>query len=219
MQSTIISGRAIARMLVAPAQSLLTKVSVKQLQSLRLWGGRFCFFPSSLTKTVRWPRTRWPNDGAAKQRTDRSAFAQPLALCHFIVKKTYSISYSWQNVSPNAERCCSGSEMGSQALGARMRLPGFVVSFSLYGMWDNNTHGSVAASRGCGFMNYFLQTRICHFPFSREEAGNKPWHGWPWERQSGESPQHNLTFPRAEFNLQNAAVQLGGWFRVKVTYL
>lgn len=103
--------------------------------------------------------------------------------------------------------------------GARLRLPGFIVSFSLYGIWDNNMHGSVAASRGCSFMNYFLQTRICYFYSSPKDAENKPCHCWPCERQSGESPQHNLTFPRAEFNLENTAVQLGGSFRVKVTYL
>lgn len=42
--------------------------------------------------------------------------------------------------------------------------------------------------------------------------------GRPRESQ-GETPQHNLTYFCAEFNLQNATVQLGGWFRVKGTYL
>lgn len=80
-------------------------------------------------------------------------------------------------------------------------------------------HGSVAASRGCSFMNYFLQTRICHFRSFPKDAENKSCHCWPCKRQSGESPKHNLTFPHAEFNLQNAPVQLGGQFKVKVTYL
>lgn len=42
--------------------------------------------------------------------------------------------------------------------------------------------------------------------------------GCPRESQGG-TPQHNLTYPCAEFNLQNTTVQLGGWFRVKETYL
>lgn len=115
--------------------------------------------PASLMKTVRWPRTILPNNGKAKQQTDCSSFILHLALCHFIVKKTYSIFLFVAKCKPllTRERCCSRSEMGSQALGARMILPGFVVSFSLYGMWDNNMHGSVAASRGYSFINCFLQ--------------------------------------------------------------
>lgn len=42
----------------------------------------------------------WPSDGAAKQQTDCSSFVQHLALCHFIVMKTCSVFYLWQNVKP-----------------------------------------------------------------------------------------------------------------------
>lgn len=161
----------------------------------------------------------WPSDGAAKQQTDCRSFVQHLALCHFIVKKTCGVFYLWQNVRPCREHCCPGSEMGSQALDAGMRLPGFLVSFSLYGVWHNSMHGSGAASRGCSFMNYFLQMRICYFHSSPKDAENKPCHYRPCKKQSGESPKRNLTFPRAEFNLQSAAVHLGEQFRVKVTYL
>lgn len=79
-------------------------------------------------------------------------------------------------------------------------------------------HDSVAASRSCSFINYFLQIRICHFHSSPKDAENILWHCWLSESQ-GETPQHNLTYPCAEFNLQNITVQLGGWFRVKGPYL
>lgn len=52
---------------------------------------------------------------------------------------------------------CSDSEVGSQAPGAKMRSPDFVVRFSLYGTWDNSTYGSAAASKGCSFVNYFCK--------------------------------------------------------------
>lgn len=76
-------------------------------------------------------------------------------------------------------------------------------------------HDSVAARRRCSFMNYFLQMRICHFHSSPKDPENKPWHCWPYKRESGKTQQHNVTYPCAEFNLQNTPVQLGGWFRVK----
>lgn len=79
-------------------------------------------------------------------------------------------------------------------------------------------HDSVAASRSCSFINYFLQIRICHFHSSPKDAENILWHCWLSESQ-GETPQRNLTYPCAEFNLQNITVQLGGWFRVKGPYL
>lgn len=97
----------------------------------------------------------------------------------------------WQNVSPSAERCCAGCGMGSRALGARTRLPGFLVSFSLHGMWDNAVHGSVAAGRGCGFMNYFFPNENLPFPFL------------PPRMLKTNRPQHSLMFP-----VQNSSLKI-----------
>lgn len=114
---------------------------------------------------------------------------------------------------------CSDSEVGSQAPGAKMRSPDFVVRFSLYGTWDNSTYGSASASKGCSFVNYFCKQGFAISTLPPKDAENKLCHCWPCERQSRESPERNLTFPSAELNLRNTAVPLGGRLEVNTAYL
>lgn len=166
---------------------------------------------------MRWPRTTWPINGAAKQQTDCSFFVQHLALCHFIlVKKTYSTYLQW-NVRLCTECSCSCSEMHSQGPECQKKSAWFC--YFIFSLWRVEQQCAWFSSSQQKLQLHELF--FCEWEFAisilpprmlktNHDTAGRPRESWG---------KHNLTYLCAEFNLQNTTVQVGEWLRVKGTYL